>query len=86
MKAKIKGYIVNHLESNQFIFSSCSLDSEGFVTVMPLDIEVEIPIDFDPRAKQVEQLKKDIADFQNRITENLRKISELTAITCEVTK
>lgn len=85
MKTKIKGYIVNHMESNHFIFASCKLDSEGFATVMPYEIEVEVPADFAPRAKQVEQLKKDIADFQKRITENLRKISELTAITCEVT-
>lgn len=83
MKITIKGFVVNHISTNQFIYSSIPLDVNGFVTVTPFEHEVEIPADFDPRAKQVEQLKKDIADFQNRITENLRKISELQAITFE---
>ena len=62
--------------------------SSGYVKVMDHVIDVEIPDTFDMRAGQVaileEQRRQLRADFAKSITDIERKISELTAIGCEV--
>jgi len=88
MKTQIKGFI-NYRKNefsgeDQFAFHSCEMNEYGYVTVMPFALEVGIPDDFDPRAGMVEALKAEkiklMADFQNRVTEIERKISELTCL------
>lgn len=89
MKVQLKGFIALAKpdpwdEGHQFRFFTHKMDEHGFATVMPHTLEVELPDDFDPRAKHVEALQaektKAMADFQNRMTEIDRQISELTAI------
>jgi hypothetical protein len=92
MKVTITGFINFKPKewegANEFHFHSCKLPDCGFVAVMPHTIEVDIPDDFDPRAKQVELLKAEknriMGEFQARVTAIERKISELTSIEFEV--
>jgi hypothetical protein len=88
MKTQIKGFI-NYRKNDydgkdNYAFHGCEMSEYGYVTVMPFALEVDIPESFDPRAKQVELLNKEkiklMADFQNRVTEIERKISELTCL------
>ena len=88
MKVQIKGFI-NYRKNefsgeDQFAFHGCEMNEYGYVTVMPFALEVDIPDSFDPRAAQVEMLNKEkiklMADFQNRVTEIERKISELLCL------
>ena len=91
MKKTITGFIAYRAPlwsgDDDYRFLSCELPESGYVTVMPHSFEVDIPDDFDPRPQMVKDLqdkkKKLMADFQARCTEIERKISELTALTCE---
>jgi len=92
MKTFIKGVIeyrpATYQGECEFSFHICALESLGYIKVMDHVIEIDIPSNFDPRGIQVEMLKTEkiklMADFQKRCTEIERKISELTAITCEM--
>jgi hypothetical protein len=59
-------------------------DDEDYLFVNDGVLTFTIPEGFDPRAGQVERLQKEkiklMADFQNRVTEIERKISELTCL------
>lgn len=88
MKVQIKGFIAlddpkSWIDGPSFSFFGCKMDEYGHATIQPHTIEVDL-VDFDPRAKQVESLQaaktKAMADFQKRMTEIDRQISELTAI------
>ena len=91
MKKVIEGFITYapsaYGSEEKFDFFPFEMKVSGHITIMPYSFEVDIPDDFDPRAKQVEALKAEkkklMADFQVRCTEIERKISELTALTCE---
>ena len=69
---------------NAYSFNRFEMRGDGYVNVMPYTFEFTLPEGFDPRAELVEALKADkvklMAEFQNRVTEIERKISELTAI------
>ena len=87
MKKQITGFISYKKDwrgNYAYHFHGVEMTEYGYITVMPHSFEVDIPDDFDPRGKQVEQLqaekKKAMADFQNRVTEIERKISELTCL------
>ena len=88
MKKQIKGFILLRGtawdEESKYTWAGCEMPQNGYVTVMPHSIEVDIPDDFDPRNAQVEMLKaekqKAMADFQALVTSIDRKISELTAL------
>ena len=89
MKVQIKGFIsLNRMDpwdkEPRFCFYAGKMDEYGHATVMPYSFEVDIPDEFDPRAKQVELLRaektKAMAEFQARITEIDRQISKLTAL------
>ena len=87
MKTQIKGFILWKKECGNkdgFLFTGVEMKEYGYITVMPHSFEVDIPDDFDPRGKQVEQLqaekKKAMADFQALVTSIDRKISELTCL------
>jgi hypothetical protein len=87
MKKQIEGFILykkDYSHKTGFLFSGYEMKEYGYITVMPYTLDVDIPDDFDPRGKQVEMLKaekqKAMADFQNRVTEIERKISELTCL------
>lgn len=92
MKQTITGFITYKDygfmdEACPYHFNEWDATSIGHVTVMPYNIEVDIPDDFDPRTGQVEILKAEkkklMADFQARCTAIEKQISELTALTCE---
>ena len=92
MKVTIKGFI-NYRndgwrEGYDYRFHQCDMSEHGYVTVMPHEIEVEVPDDFDPRQQQVAALEaekqKARADFQRRVTEIDRQIQSLLAIEHEV--
>jgi len=92
MKTTIKGFVTyrqDHFGKDEFDFFPFEMTGSGRILVMPHSFEVEIPDDFDPREKQVEALraekKKLMAEFQARCTEIEKQISQLTALTCEVT-
>ena len=58
--------------------------ARGRVMVMPHNIEVDIPDDFDPRPAQIAELQaertKVQAEFSARVTAIERQISELTCL------
>lgn len=83
----INGFITYEKDFNdkdRFSFFPFTMEQSGYITVMPHSFEVDIPDDFDPRGKQVEQLQaekqKAMADFQALVVSIDRKISELTAL------
>lgn len=86
MKVTIDGFISYSPHNDSFWFHPIDMDAYGYITVQPHKFDVEIPDDFDPRAKQIDGLKAEklklMADFQKRCTEIEAKISELTAIEC----
>lgn len=88
MKVTIKGFI-NYRNDGwnggcDYYFQQCDMSEYGYVTVMPHEIEVEVPDDFDPRPKQVAALEaekqKARAEFHARVTEIDRQIQSLLAI------
>ena len=92
MKVTIKGFINyrkdDWCEGNDYHFNKCDLSEHGYVTVMPHEIDVEVPDDFDPRPQQVAALEaekqKARAEFHARVTEIDRQIQSLLAIEHEV--
>lgn len=87
MKTQINGFINYEKDlcgNDCYYFHGFEMTDYGYTTVMPFSIEVDIPDDFDPIAAQVAALKAEkiklMADFQNRVTEIERKISELTCL------
>lgn len=59
-------------------------DTDDRVYIGEQQVEIEVPDDFDPRAKQVAALEKKkqevMANFQNTITEINARISNLQAL------
>ena len=59
-------------------------DSKGYVIVNELTIEIEVPLNFDPRPQLIKNLeaeqRKAMADFEKLNTDILRKIQELQAL------
>ena len=92
MKVTIKGFIHYRkqawMDSGSYSFMPCDMTECGYVNVMPHEIAVEVPDDFDPRPHQVAALiaekQKARADFQARVTEIDRQIQSLLAIEHEV--
>ena len=92
MKVTIKGFINykkdDWFEWNDYHFNKYDMSEQGYVTVMPHEIEIEVPDDFDPRPQQVAALEaekqKARAEFQKRVTEIDRQIQSLLAIEHEV--
>ena len=92
MKVTIEGFIHYRkqawMDSGSYSFMPCDMTECGYVNVMPHEIEVEVPDDFDPRPHQVAALiaekQKARADFLKRVTEIDRQIQSLLAIEHEV--
>lgn len=88
MKTTINGFINFRLETykgeSKFQFHACTMEEYGYIAVMPFSLEVDIPDEFDPRAKMVEVLQKKkreaMADFQKRITDIDAQISKYLAL------
>lgn len=87
MKVTIKGHVFASQEvwdlKPQFTFFDFEA-SKGWVKVMPHEITVDVPDDFDIRPGQVEALEREkeriTGEFQARLTDINRKIMELLAI------
>lgn len=93
MKVTIDGYIVAQQhsweKSPSFKFFSFKPDSsDHFVAVQPHSFEVDVPDTFDIRSGLVQNLEAEKqrlrAEFAKSVTDIDRRISELTAIGCEV--
>ena len=92
MKVTIKGFITykkdDWRDGDDYHFNKYDMSEHGYVTVMPHEIVVEVPDDFDPRPKQVAALiaekQKARAEFLARVTEIDRQIQSLLAIEHEV--
>ena len=92
MKVTIKGFITykkdDWRDGDDYHFYKYDMSEHGFVTVMPHEIEVEVPDNFDPRPQQVAALiaekQKARAEFHAHVTEIDRKIQSLLAIEHEV--
>jgi len=85
MKIKIEGHIAfDHYNEKFTWFPFKSTNDALYLDVGPYPIEVEVPDGFDPRAAQVEALKRQkqavMADFQKRVTDIERQIAQLTAL------
>lgn len=90
MKKILKGFLHYSTESwnrgELAFYASDVTDIEGMGAVMikPLEIEVDLPADFDPRPAQIAALKakqkKAAADFEALTTEIMRQINELQAL------
>jgi len=70
------------------IYTSADQSDDNYTLIGPVEVQIEVPDDFDPRPAKIAALeakKQEIrAKFAAAMTEIERKISELQAITCEV--
>lgn len=90
MKAIIKGFLVckayDFLEKPEYDFWSHEPSSESadVVSIRPMEIEADVPDNFDPRPGQIaclERAKQELrAEFAKRITEFDARISKLLAL------
>ncbi|KVL59291.1 hypothetical protein WT01_15800 [Burkholderia cepacia] len=89
MKVKISGFIQARQSSitNALHYSFSAFDDMtqyGYITVMPHEIEIELPEGFDIREKQVDALETEKrrlgAEFTARVTEIDSQIRSLLAI------
>jgi len=90
MKRILKGFL--HMQTDSFnhgalVLYGCDMSNTKYfncVMIKKLEIEVDIPDNFDPRPAQIQALKKKqeqaAADFHVQNTEILRQISELQAL------
>lgn len=89
MKATIKGFLVckcySFLDKPQFDF--WSVDPKGeidLITIKPIEIEVDVPDDFDPRIHQIGALEKSKqklrSAFAAKVTEIDARINKLMAL------
>jgi hypothetical protein len=78
-------HVSDGMEYSFWIFED--LHDSGYALVTPATCTFEIPEGFNPNGQFIEALeakKKEImAEFQNRVTEINRQISELSALTFE---
>lgn len=89
MKVSIPGFV--HLRNDQwskdndFLWAVCDLSNNpNYLMVCPHALEFELPKGFDTRSIKVERLKEEkrkvMAEFQARVTQIERQISELTCL------
>ena len=87
----IKGYVTHETCSYMTIEQPFSFqtwkpgaDSKGYVIVNELTIDIEVPVNFDPRPRLIQNLeaeqRKAAADFEAATTARMRQISELQAL------
>ena len=72
-------------DEGQYLVYSCKLDDTYYrAYVCEQKIEIEVPDDFDPRARQIAALeaekKRVMASYQKRVTEINDRISKLQAL------
>ena len=90
MKKTLKGFLHMSTDSwdrNELLFYKADMsdyESVRAVMIKPMEIEVDLPDDFDPRPAQIAALKakqtKAAAEFHARNTEIMRQINELQAL------
>ena len=90
MKKTLKGFLHFSTDSwsyGDLAFYQCDMTkspSMGCVMIKAIDIEIDLPDDFDPRPAQIASLKakqtKAAADFHAMNTEIMRQINELQAL------
>jgi hypothetical protein len=91
MKVSIPGFVLlrtgRYCDEDDFCWVAFDVSKSNpneYAFVSEHALEFETPENFDPRGLKVESLKTEkiklIADFQNRVTEIERKISELTCL------
>lgn len=74
----------NVFDGFRYGYSNCELSGDGFIHAGTATLTVEVADDFDPRAGVVDALKEQkqklMAQFQARINEIDKQISQYTAI------
>ena len=89
MKKTVKTFLhfsTRSWEYGELAFYGCDMSKTIVTAVMvkPMEIEVDIPDDFDPRPQQIAALKakqlKAAADFHAMNVEFMRQINELQAL------
>ena len=90
MKKTLKGFLHFSTESwsyGEIVFFGCDMSkssTSGYIMIKTLEIEADIPDDFDPRPAQIKALQekqtKAAADFHAMNTEIMRQINELQAL------
>ena len=87
MKKTLKGFL--HYSTSTYtqgyeVWPLKIVDSGRLIFVKEIDVDVEVPDDYDPRPAQIaalkEKQKQAAADFQAHTTETMRKINELQAL------
>ena len=90
MKKTLKGFL--HFSTDKWSYGELALykidasdiDGMGCLLIKPIEIEVDVPDDFDPRPAQIAALKtqqkKAAADFHAMNNEIMRQINELQAL------
>lgn len=88
MKVTKPGFVYQEVRSYSgpadFQWFAFSGELDGYIFIGPCDLTFEIPDGFDVNSHKIKALKdikqKAMADFQKRITDIDRQISELTAL------
>jgi hypothetical protein len=74
----------NVIDGFQFGYCHIKLEGDGYIPAGTATLTIEVPDDFDPRMGVVDALKdqkqKLMAEFQSRINEIDKQISQYTAI------
>ena len=87
MKKTLKGFL--HYSTSTYtpgyeVWPLKIVDSGRLIFVKEIDVDVEVPDDYDPRPAQIaalkEKQKQAAADFHAATVENTRQINELQAL------
>ena len=87
MKKTLKGFL--HYSTSTYVtgyevWPLKIVDSDKLIFVKEIDVDVEVPDDFDPRPARIaalkEKQKQAAADFHAFTTETMRQINELQAL------
>ena len=87
MKKTLKGFLhysTSTYTSGYEVWPLEIVNSDGLIFVKEIDVDVEVPDDYDPRPAQIAALQEKqnqaAADFQAFTTETMRQINELQAL------
>ena len=87
MKKTLKCFVHYNTSSYAKCFEAWSMNmkgSDGLIFVVAVDVEFEVPDDFDPRPEQIKALQQKqteaAAAFHAMNTEIMRQINELQAV------
>lgn len=84
MKATIKTILHQKLCSERFELFACDMSQYGFIMIGPVEVEVDVPDDFNRTAAQITTLEKKLdtmsAEYQRNCAAIRGRISDLQCI------